>query len=164
MLTGQNNKFELEGNREENLMGGNVKCLRLQTEDKKNLMLGNFFLIINYYYFSYDFTDIDECKGNHSCHMNATCTNTIGSHVCDCHPGYSGNGQSCTGTWCVSSVTIPMREKSCIIFARLVLLALPLYKKRDEYRPEDNGDNDNIVLNEHLVVKNLSWQRETWWI
>ena len=55
MLTGQNNKFELEGNREKNLMGGNVKCLRLQTEDKKNqiseLMLGNFFLIINYYNF-----------------------------------------------------------------------------------------------------------------
>ena len=55
MLTGQNNKFELEGNREKNLMGGNVKCLRLQTEDKKNqvseLMLGNFFLIINDYYF-----------------------------------------------------------------------------------------------------------------
>ena len=98
MLTGQNNKFELEGNREENLMGGNVKCLRLQTEDTKNLMLGNFFLIINYYYFCYDFTDIDECKGNHSCHMNATCTNTIGSHVCDCHPGYAGNGQNCTGT------------------------------------------------------------------
>ena len=32
------------------------------------------------------FLDIDECKGNHSCHVNATCTNTKGSYVCTCHP------------------------------------------------------------------------------
>ena len=44
-----------------------------------------------------DFLDIDECKGNHSCHENANCTNTNGSHVCDCQPGYTGNGQNCTG-------------------------------------------------------------------
>ena len=44
-----------------------------------------------------DFIDVDEFKGNHSCHENANCTNTIGSHVCDCQPGYTGNGQNCTG-------------------------------------------------------------------
>ena len=49
------------------------------------------------FWFIYDFTDIDECKGNHSCHLNATCTNTLGSHVCECHPGYTGNGRNCTG-------------------------------------------------------------------
>ena len=43
------------------------------------------------------FPDIDECKGNHSCHVNATCTNTNGSYLCECHPGFNGNGQSCTG-------------------------------------------------------------------
>ena len=32
----------------------------------------------------YGFSDIDECKGNHSCHMNATCTNANGSYVCEC--------------------------------------------------------------------------------
>ncbi|XP_066022416.1 epidermal growth factor-like protein 6 [Pocillopora verrucosa] len=41
-------------------------------------------------------TDVDECKGNHACHESANCTNTIGSHVCDCQPGYTGNGQNCT--------------------------------------------------------------------
>ncbi|CAH3159163.1 unnamed protein product, partial [Pocillopora meandrina] len=41
--------------------------------------------------------DIDECKGNHSCHEDANCTNTNGSHECDCQPGYTGNGQNCTG-------------------------------------------------------------------
>ena len=45
----------------------------------------------------YGFSDIDECKGNHSCHVNATCTNTNGSYLCECHPGFNGNGQSCTG-------------------------------------------------------------------
>ena len=44
----------------------------------------------------YGFSDIDECKGNHSCHVNARCKNTLGSHVCECHLGYSGNGQNCT--------------------------------------------------------------------
>ena len=33
-----------------------------------------------------DFSDIDECKGNHSCHVNAICTNTKGLYVCTCHP------------------------------------------------------------------------------
>ena len=29
-------------------------------------------------------------------------------------------------------------------------------------RPEDNVDNDTIVLNKHSVLKkNLNWQRET---
>ena len=27
------------------------------------------------------FSDIDECKGNHSCHVNAICTNAKGSYV-----------------------------------------------------------------------------------
>ena len=49
------------------------------------------------HFFICDFIDIDECKGNHSCHENANCTNTNGSHVCDCQPGYTGNGQNCTG-------------------------------------------------------------------
>ena len=44
------------------------------------------------------FSDIDECKGNHSCLVNATCMNTKGSYVCTCHPGYTGNGSDCTGT------------------------------------------------------------------
>ena len=45
----------------------------------------------------YGFSDIDECKGNHSCHVNATCTNTNESYLCECHLGFNGNGQSCTG-------------------------------------------------------------------
>ena len=46
-----------------------------------------------------DYLDVDECKGNHSCHENAKCTNTIGSHVCECQPGYTGNGHICKGEY-----------------------------------------------------------------
>ena len=28
--------------------------------------------------------------------MNAKCNNTLGSHVCECQPGYTGSGQTCT--------------------------------------------------------------------
>ena len=44
------------------------------------------------------FSDIDECTdGGHKCHANATCTNTEGAHNCSCIPGYTGNGQNCSG-------------------------------------------------------------------
>ena len=44
-------------------------------------------------------TDIDECKTYpDKCHVNASCKNTNGSHVCTCKPGYTGDGRNCTGT------------------------------------------------------------------
>ena len=49
-LTRQNNRFELGGTEKTNLVSGNLKCLRLQTQDRKNqvskLMLGNFFIYL----------------------------------------------------------------------------------------------------------------------
>ena len=42
--------------------------------------------------------DIDECQdGSHNCNENAECSNTVGSFECLCNPGYSGNGQNCSG-------------------------------------------------------------------
>ena len=31
------------------------------------------------------------------CGMNADCTNTIGSYMCSCSSGYTGDGTMCTG-------------------------------------------------------------------
>ena len=43
-------------------------------------------------------TENDECAENtHSCHVNATCTNTFGNYYCECNPGFSGSGNSCAG-------------------------------------------------------------------
>ena len=46
------------------------------------------------------FLDIVECSANsHNCHVNATCTNRVGSFFCTCNIGYTGNGSYCQG-WC----------------------------------------------------------------
>ena len=44
-----------------------------------------------------NFSDIDECARNLSCHVNLNCTNTIGSHVCTCLTGYTWDGRTCSG-------------------------------------------------------------------
>ncbi|CAH3141692.1 unnamed protein product [Pocillopora meandrina] len=69
-------------------------------------------------------SDIDECKGNHSCHVNAKCNNTLGSHTCECQPGYTGNGQNCKADPCYyhqnlndasrkSSYPTPQKQEVC---------------------------------------------------
>lgn len=43
-------------------------------------------------------TDIDECDLDiDNCDENARCTNTIGSFVCECLPGFTGDGVTCDG-------------------------------------------------------------------
>ena len=47
-----------------------------------------------------DFVDVNECKNdsdNDCDEFNGNCTNTIGSYICSCKPGYSGNGIICIG-------------------------------------------------------------------
>ncbi|XP_078420146.1 mucin-4-like [Cetorhinus maximus] len=41
-------------------------------------------------------SDIDECKDNKLCSLNATCFNTVSGYNCTCNPGFSGNGKFCT--------------------------------------------------------------------
>ena len=45
--------------------------------------------------------DIDECaEGTHDCHDNADCYDVIGSFMCMCSAGYSGDGvENCTGNY-----------------------------------------------------------------
>ena len=44
------------------------------------------------------FIDINECAANtHNCHVQATCTNTVGSFTCQCNVGYEGSGTLCVG-------------------------------------------------------------------
>ena len=44
-------------------------------------------------------SDVNECvEGTDNCHTNADCTDTVGSFLCTCSPGYSGDGvDNCTG-------------------------------------------------------------------
>ena len=44
--------------------------------------------------------DINECENdsdNDCDKMNGNCTNIIGSYLCNCDPGFSGDGVNCTG-------------------------------------------------------------------
>ena len=42
--------------------------------------------------------DIDECiLGLDACHANSTCYNTIGSYICVCDTGFTGDGFNCSG-------------------------------------------------------------------
>ncbi|XP_015778011.1 PREDICTED: fibrillin-1-like [Acropora digitifera] len=42
-------------------------------------------------------SDINECIASPSvCHVNAQCTNTIGSYRCTCNSGYTGDGKTCS--------------------------------------------------------------------
>ena len=47
---------------------------------------------------SYFHADVDECSEDfHDCHVNATCTDAIGSFLCMCNDGFTGDGVSCEG-------------------------------------------------------------------
>jgi len=42
--------------------------------------------------------DIPECeRGLDDCDSNATCANTIGSYICGCNSGFTGDGFTCIG-------------------------------------------------------------------
>ncbi|XP_065844714.1 C-type mannose receptor 2-like [Oscarella lobularis] len=46
--------------------------------------------------FTHATQNFDECFNSiDSCHINATCENTIASYICTCKPGFSGNGTIC---------------------------------------------------------------------
>ena len=101
-LTLQNNGFGLGGIEKKSGEGYcEVFTCRTTRQQDEGFLSYVQQLFPNYNFFSffyvYDFTDIDKCKGNRSCHVNATCVNTLGSHVCQCHAGYTGNGRNCTG-------------------------------------------------------------------
>ena len=50
--------------------------------------------------------DIDECLSENECHVNATCTNTIGSYNCTCEKGYGGDGRNCSGKYQLMMLTV----------------------------------------------------------
>ena len=51
--------------------------------------------------------DVDECSVSEPvCHVNANCTNTVGSYLCSCKSGFLGDGKTCTGADCYFSLCI----------------------------------------------------------
>ncbi|XP_048584087.1 sushi, von Willebrand factor type A, EGF and pentraxin domain-containing protein 1 [Nematostella vectensis] len=52
---------------------------------------------------TYKCEDLNECETSNPCHVNATCTNTMGSYECLCKPGFNGDGFTCSDKVACSS-------------------------------------------------------------
>ena len=67
----------------------------------------NHIIILPALFLYFYLTDIDECDSA-PCSVDATCEDTVGSFICTCNPGYTGNGSLCAGrtvaTPCLSAV------------------------------------------------------------
>ena len=56
--------------------------------------------------------DVNECSTSHNCDSNASCSNTVGSYMCACDFGYSGDGFNCSGM----QNTNKLKERRVYIF------------------------------------------------
>ena len=65
--------------------------------------------------------DIDECSSENECHVNATCTNTIGSYNCTCKKGYGGDGRNCSGKVQSNESIIATDPDSFVLRALLII-------------------------------------------
>ena len=73
--------------------------------------------------------DIDECEtGNDNCHENAQCTNTEGSFICSCNPGYTGDGIECSVVLTVvpEFAAILMFVAGILMFIAVVLMIIAI--------------------------------------
>ena len=61
-------------------------------------------------------SDVDECSSENECHVNATCTNTIGSYNCMCKRGYKGDGRNCSGKSSLIEVLSPLTTDASTCF------------------------------------------------
>jgi len=70
-----------------------IVLVSISATDMYNIFQNSHSIVIPSY-----FLDIDECLSN-PCHVNANCSDTHGSFVCQCNTGYSGSGLNCSSKY-----------------------------------------------------------------
>ena len=81
-------------------------CLCIEFRNCNNITL---FIYLFIYLFIILFADIDECTASFPvCDVNANCMNTLGSYLCSCKTGFSGDGKTCQGEKDVQLYAITM--------------------------------------------------------
>ena len=96
-------------------------------------------------------SDVDECgEGGHNCHDNARCTNMIGSFICSCKTGFSGNGTHCKEIFqsnrsAISpNVIIGIVFAVVVIVATVIIIAYRLACKRKRKRKPVNTETEDV--------------------
>ena len=66
-------------------------------------------------------SDIDECvvDTHHNCSSDAFCNNTHGSFNCTCKPGFTGDGQKCTGSM-FSGMSVLVWQQKLYLFSLVI--------------------------------------------
>lgn len=58
----------------------------------------------------YLLADSNECtSGNFQCDANAGCSNYVGSYLCTCQKGYTGDGKTCQGKNVTKQVSFKLK-------------------------------------------------------
>ena len=88
--------------------------------------------------------DIDECAASTPpCHPNANCSNTIGTYMCSCIEGYTGDGLTCTGVFNDHNCCIGLQRKNILL--------------KHSY-----SQVQNILLLLHWLI--CYWMYRYWWV
>ena len=77
---------------------------------------------------NYSVLDINECSASIPvCDVNANCQNTVGSYVCSCKAGFTGDGKTCAG----ESECSFLRYSNCMKNSIPLLLSLSTPHRND---------------------------------
>lgn len=108
-------------------------------------------------------SDVNECTSlTHDCHSDAICSNTDGAFTCSCYPGYTGDGQQCSGMF-FFYITIKLyysRFKFVLFWYQWPFTAFLFffnYRITISVCQGNHAFKDRAFLDSEVFMKPLSW-------
>ena len=98
--------------------------------------------------------DVDECEGAHDCLPEAACVNVVGTYLCQCPPGYGGDGKSLCKQAAATAAVVSIAgsnpsEVTADVFAAALVAALRRYGVSDAAR--DHIEVRSVTLGSAIV-------------